>query len=99
DAAARQLHRQHAPGRASTDDQYGYFTDLRHTSSQTSQNNSFTDICSCRGLNIVLGVPKRGFGTGGPAAGQPPTWPAWMAWLAASLYCRGCCPPQRLYVP
>ena len=30
DAAARQLHRQHAPGRASTDDQYGYFTDVRH---------------------------------------------------------------------
>src|SRR5207244_2709779 len=125
DAAARQLHRQHAPGCASTDDQYGYFSDVRHRRLEisllaeeggaqrepdrakpkwgmlrnTTQNNSFTDICSCRGLNIVLGVPKRGFGTGGPAAGQPPTWPAWMAWLAASLYCRGCCPPQRLYVP
>src|SRR5256712_3080199 len=30
DAAARQLHRQHAPGCASTDDQYGYFNDVRH---------------------------------------------------------------------
>src|SRR5881296_590871 len=44
---------------------------LSVTTAQT-QNKSFTDICSCRGLNIVLGVPKRGFGTGGPAAGQPP---------------------------
>src|SRR5438876_12236997 len=30
DAAARQLHRQDAPGRSSTDDQYGYFSDIRH---------------------------------------------------------------------
>ena len=28
------------------------------------------DNCNCRGLNIVLGVPNRGFGTGGPAAGR-----------------------------
>src|SRR5213594_2784641 len=45
---------------------------LSVTTAQT-QNKNFTDICSCRGLNIVLGIPKRGFGTGGPAAGQPPT--------------------------
>src|SRR5947208_16316648 len=30
DAAARQLHRQHAPGRSSTDDQYRYFSEIRH---------------------------------------------------------------------
>src|SRR5439155_19026964 len=30
DAAARQLHRQHAPGCASTDDEHGDFGDVRH---------------------------------------------------------------------
>src|SRR5262249_60853728 len=31
DAAARQFHRQYAPNRTATDDQYGDFTDVRHT--------------------------------------------------------------------
>src|SRR5216117_199573 len=42
DAAERQLHRQHAPGCASTDGQYGYFNDVRHPSSPGHQKGIAT---------------------------------------------------------
>lgn len=52
---------------------------------------NFADICSCRGLNMVLGVPKRAFGAGAifieTIVPRPPTplcpiqvtWPRWIA--------------------
>ena len=108
-AAARQLHREHAPTAPPPTISTG--TSLvsgilvlpnsaaaagADRDRRFSQNNSFTDSCSCRGLNIVLGVPKSGIRNRRPGGRTAADLHGLDGRLAASLYCRGCWPPQRL---